>query len=67
MVSVTFLALARVAPSEMVGLQVASQALIGPALVIANGFSIPFTRRAALRQQAGKSDLKVLVAWASIL
>ena len=40
MVSATFLALARLAPREMVGLQVASQALIGPALVIANGFSI---------------------------
>ena len=48
-------------------MQVASQALIGPALVIANGFSIPFTRRAALRQQAGRSDVKVLLAWASVL
>lgn len=67
MVSVTFLALARLAPTEMVGLQVASQALIGPALVIANGFSIPFTRRAAVRQQTGRSDVKVLAAWAAVL
>ena len=67
MVSATFLALARLAPREMVGLQVASQALIGPALVIANGFSIPFTRRAALRQQQGRSDVNVLLAWASVL
>jgi hypothetical protein len=67
MVSLTFLALARLAPTQLVGLQVASQALIGPALVVANGFAIPFTRRAALKHQRGESEVAVLLCWGAVL
>ena len=67
MISITYAVLARLAPREMVGMQIASQALIGPALVIAYGFAVPFTRRAGLKQQAGESELKILVAWAGVL
>jgi hypothetical protein len=67
MVSLTFLALARLAPTQLVGLQVASQALIGPALVVANGFAIPFTRRAAVKHQRGESEVTVLLLWGAVL
>ena len=67
MISITYAVLARLAPREMVGMQVASQALIGPALVIAYGFAVPFTRRASLKQQAGESDFKILAAWGGVL
>ncbi|GAB3661734.1 hypothetical protein GCM10027596_22160 [Nocardioides korecus] len=58
------LVIARLAPQEMVALQVANQAVASPALLLVNGLSVPIIRRAQRRRAAGRSEVSILAAWA---
>ncbi|MEP9382460.1 hypothetical protein [Nocardioides sp. KR10-350] len=64
--SLAAMLIAGIAPSVMVGIQVASQAAVYPALLVTNGLSVPLARRAAARQRAGLSDIPPLAVWAGV-
>jgi hypothetical protein len=56
--------IARVSPLSSVSLQVAGQGVITPTLLIANGLSLPLTRRLRARQIDGTSGRGLIVVWA---
>jgi hypothetical protein len=61
--SLVSIAIATLSPPAIVALQVSQQAVVNPALLVANSAGVIFTRRAVARQQTGRSDLLPLAVW----
>jgi len=59
--------IARVSPVSSVSLQVAGQGVVTPTLLIANGLSLPLTRRLRARQLDGRSARGLVAIWATTL